>query len=208
MLALALAPDEAAALALRPTGEDAVDAAALWRRRDLDGLAALRAAAIGYVPQTGGLLPFLSVRDNVALPRRLLGLPSDGTVERLAETLGIADHLAKKPGALSIGQRQRTAVARALAHGPALVLADEPTASVDPATAEAVMELLVGETRRRGAALVVASHDWALLGRFDMPRLAPELRQERADGSLRVVAVFGSVDSAPSPVARADAVPA
>lgn len=168
MLALALAPDEAAALALRPTGEDAVDAAALWRRRDLDGLAALRAAAIGYVPQTGGLLPFLSVRDNVALPRRLLGLPSDGTVERLAETLGIADHLAKKPGALSIGQRQRTAVARALAHGPALVLADEPTASVHPALADTVMALLVAQAREADAALILATHDPVRAARHGM----------------------------------------
>jgi putative ABC transport system ATP-binding protein len=129
------------------------------------------------VPQTGGLFAFLRVRDNIALPRRLLGLKDDGTVGHLAERLGVADHLRKKPSALSVGQRQRVAIARALAHGPALVLADEPTASVDPATADIVMALLLEQAALNGAAVVIASHDWTRLQKLGLPRLHPRIER-------------------------------
>jgi putative ABC transport system ATP-binding protein len=159
LLALALAPDEAEGFDFAP-GDEAIDLAALWHRRARE-LDALRGRHVGYVLQTGGLLPFLSVRQNIALPGRLQGESAE--VEALAERLGLADQLAKKPAALSVGQRQRVAIARALAHRPAVVLADEPTAAVDPTQAEEVMDLLVEHTARSGATLVVASHDHDLV---------------------------------------------
>ncbi|TFF36645.1 ABC transporter ATP-binding protein [Pseudomonas sp. RIT623] len=154
LLALVLAPDAAAGFCV-----GGVDVAGLWRERQLDRLAALRSRHLGYVLQAGGLLGFLDVRGNIRLPRQLLGLGDDGSVERLAEALDVHDQLAKKPATLSLGQRQRVSCARALAHGPALLLADEPTAALDPVNAERVMQLLLREADARQVTCVVATHD-------------------------------------------------
>jgi putative ABC transport system ATP-binding protein len=126
--------------------------------------AAVRRRHIGYVLQTGGLLPFLNIRENVALVRRLNGLPAaDGTVERLLEGLGIADQARKKPHFLSGGQRQRAAIARALAHDPGIILADEPTGAVDRLAGTGIVDLLLEQGRRRGAAVLLVTHDEALV---------------------------------------------
>lgn len=153
-----------------------VDMAALWNRNDRNGLARMRARSIGYVLQTGGLLPFLSVRDNIQLSRDLLGLPRNADeTDRLVEALGLARLMDKRPGALSIGERQRVAIARALAHRPALVLADEPTASLDPMHAEAVMQLLLALIGELGLSVLVVSHDWQLMARFGLRRIDARL---------------------------------
>jgi putative ABC transport system ATP-binding protein len=189
LVALAARPDAADRFDMA-TDDGARDVARLWREEAGDALAMLRARHIGYVPQTGGLFAFLSVFDNIELPRRLLALPRDGTVEALAGRLGVADQLARKPAALSVGQRQRVAIARALAHGPSLVLADEPTASVDPATADIVTDLLLEQAEAHGAALLLASHDWARVERLGLPRLAPDIARERSDGDVVVRSTF------------------
>jgi putative ABC transport system ATP-binding protein len=155
---LVLAPDQAQQFEFSP-GAKAVDIAALWRAAGQNPLAELRRRHLGYVLQTGGLLGFLDVRGNIALSRQLLGLKDDGSVERLAEQLEIADQLQKKPAALSVGQRQRVSCARALAHGPGLVLADEPTAALDPLNAERVLQLLLARAREYGVCCVIATHD-------------------------------------------------
>lgn len=193
ILALASRPDSVKAFALHAQARQRVDIAALWARGGTDSLAPFRARHLGYVPQTGGLFAFLRVRDNIALPRRLLGLSDDGTVEHLAERLGVADQLRKKPSALSVGQRQRVAIARALAHGPALVLADEPTASVDPATADTVMALLLEQAAQNGAAVVVASHDWARIKQLGLPRLHPRIERHVKGGNTLVRSIFDQV---------------
>lgn len=154
LAALALAPDRAGRLAVAGT-----DAAPLWRAGDREALAALRARAIGYVTQTGALLPFVSVGRNIALTQHLSGRHDPALIARLAERLGIATELGKPPAALSVGQRQRAAIARALAHRPALVLADEPTAALHPEMADTVLTLLVEHCAEQGAALLVATHD-------------------------------------------------
>ena len=154
LLALALRPDAGEVLTLA-----GADALALWRAGRGDALAALRGRSLGFVPQTGALLPFLSLRDNIALPQRILARPDPARVSALAERLGIAAILDRRPAAVSVGQRQRAAVARALAHRPAAVLADEPTASVHPAQADDILDLLTRAATEDGAALVIATHD-------------------------------------------------
>ena len=101
MLALVLAPDRIGQFEFNQ-----IDMGELWRADRQTALAQLRRRHLGYVLQTGGLLEFLDVRGNIALPRQLLGLKDDGSVARLAEQLQISDQLHKRPAALSVGQRQ------------------------------------------------------------------------------------------------------
>lgn len=173
MLALVLQPDDAQEFILRPNDGDgeAVDINQIWSRRDQDALSDLRKRHIGYVLQTGGLLPFLSVRDNILLSRRLLDLDEDDTLENLARKLGILDQLEKRPGLLSAGQRQRVAIARALAHKPPIVIADEPTASLDPLTARAVMDHFIDMVDELGTTLICATHDWSQVERLGLRKL-------------------------------------
>ncbi|PWR19896.1 ATP-binding cassette domain-containing protein [Zavarzinia compransoris] len=186
LLALALAPDAAERFVLRIGGE-AIDLAALWRRggRGRAALAALRARIVGYVPQAGGLLPYLDVEGNIALTQRLSGRPDRALVRELARRLDIGDLLARKPATLSVGQRQRVAIARALAHRPLLLLADEPTASVDPVRAAAILDLLIESAAAAGAALVVASHDLDRLDGRIGGRLVPTVVAD-AEGTRAV----------------------
>ncbi len=186
LLALALKPDAASRFVLTIAGE-AVDLAALWRTgaRGREALAALRARVIGYVPQTGGLLPYLTVEGNIALTQDLSRRPDRGRIRALSERLEIADLLPRKPASLSVGQRQRVAIARALAHRPRIVLADEPTASVDPVRARAILDLLFETAAEAGAALVVASHDAEGLAPYHPTRLAPTV--ETGEGGTKAV---------------------
>jgi putative ABC transport system ATP-binding protein len=141
-------------------GEDVM---ALWQRGGAAACTRLRARAIGVVLQTGGLLPSLPVWDNVLLSQRLLGRPDEDWAAQLLDALGLAGLRHRLPGQLSIGQRQRVAIARALAHRPALVFADEPTASVGVEHAPQALQLLQRLTHESGAALMVVSHDLPLL---------------------------------------------
>ncbi len=170
LLALALAPDRAALFHLRVGGGQRwLDVARAWSERKEDLLGRARALTLGYVLQTGGLLPFLTAGRNIALPAEIAGRHDAAWIADLAGRLGIAALLGEMPSRLSVGQRQRVAVARALAARPPLVLADEPTATHDPANAEVVMGLLVAATRDAGAALLLATHDRALVQRLGLP---------------------------------------
>ncbi len=126
-------------------------------------LAAVRSRHIGYVLQTGGLLPFLNVRQNIALPLRLNRQKDDGQVEALAQTLGIDEQLDKLPSFLSGGQRQRVAIARALIHKPRIVLADEPTAAVDELTAIEIRDQFRDLSQKFGTTTIMVTHDRSLL---------------------------------------------
>ncbi len=125
-------------------------------------LSALRRQSIGYVLQQGGLIPFLTARENILLPAELGHMPQEEARERLeelAQRLGISHQLSKRPHALSIGQRQRVSIARALLHRPPLLLADEPTGALDPASAQDVRSLLIAAAREQGCGVVLVSHD-------------------------------------------------
>lgn len=171
-IGLLLRPSHIQGYALNGT----TDAAALMMRDDESALAALRASRIGFVLQTGGLLPYLSVRDNILLPRRLLGLAADSArVRRAIEVLSLERLLEKRPAQLSIGERQRVAVVRALSHDPDVLLADEPTSALDPDNARKLFQLFVDLARDASMATLVVSHDWDLVREFDLPCLTPAL---------------------------------
>ncbi|CRI67505.1 conserved hypothetical protein [Thiocapsa sp. KS1] len=137
-----------------------VDVAALWCTRAEGALARMRARSIGFVMQTGGLLPFLTVRENIGINRRLLGLPAeDARISHLVAVLEIGALLDRRPAQLSVGQQQRVAIGRALAHGPDLVLADEPSSALDPRLADRVLGLLRDLAVESGAAVVIATHE-------------------------------------------------
>jgi len=143
---------------------DTIDVAALLAAGAQQALAAIRARQLGFVLQTGGLLPFLSVHQNIALPRRLLGLPvADALISDALERLELLPLLDRLPGQLSIGERQRAAFVRAIAHRPQVLLADEPTAALDPPQAKRLFALMLEIAQRLNIAVLVVSHDWALV---------------------------------------------
>ena len=159
LLALARRPSSTSRFLLTPRAGKAIDLGAVWRAGDDNSLTAIRAAHFGYILQTGGLLPFLSVRRNIALSQAVLGRPDPAHIEALAARLEIASLLERMPASLSVGQRQRVAIARALAHRPEILLADEPTASVHPALADTILALLIEQAREQDTALILATHD-------------------------------------------------
>ncbi len=150
-----------------------IDVAALLNNNDERALASIRSRDIGFLLQNGGLLPYLSVRENIMLPRRLLGLaPHSERIQHACATLGLEKLLDKRPGALSIGERQRTAFVRAMAHEPRLLLADEPTAALDPHSGTRLFDLIISLVKELDMAALVVSHDYSLVAQFKLPRLA------------------------------------
>ncbi|HVZ42900.1 MAG TPA: ABC transporter ATP-binding protein [Ramlibacter sp.] len=129
--------------------------------------ALLRRRLVGFVFQAFHVLPHLDVAQNVGLPLLLLGRPDAGRVEELLDAVGLRGLGARLPQELSGGQLQRVAIARAVVHAPKLLLADEPTGNLDPATAARVMEVLRTQARRANAALVLATHSQAAAARAD-----------------------------------------
>lgn len=130
----------------------------------------LRRDAIGFVFQSFNLVPVMTVAENVDYPLFLTGVPAAERRERVAAQLhavGLSDHAHHRPDALSGGQRQRVAIARALVKQPRLVIADEPTASLDSVTADQVLDLMRECGHAQGAAFVIATHDQRLTRRCD-----------------------------------------
>jgi putative ABC transport system ATP-binding protein len=130
-------------------------------------LALLRRRQVGFVFQAFHVLPHLDVAQNVALPLMLAGQHDAARVQSMLEGVGLQGLGARLPQQLSGGQLQRVAIARALVHRPALLLADEPTGNLDPATAARVLDLLVAQTRQQGSALVLVTHSRAAAERAD-----------------------------------------
>ena len=124
------------------------EARARWRRQ-----------YVGFVFQAFHLLPYLSVFDNVHLPLMLLQRPNRARAQAMLEAVGLQALGERLPEQLSGGQMQRVAIARALVHQPPLLLADEPTGNLDPAHAAEVLELLLAQSARHGASLVLVTHN-------------------------------------------------
>ncbi|MFN7620783.1 MAG: ABC transporter ATP-binding protein, partial [bacterium] len=160
----------AAGLLERPTsGEIRIDGA------DVGGLderarTHIRLASIGFVYQFHHLLAEFDARDNVALPLRIAGVGQAQARERASEmltALGLGARLTHQPAQLSGGEQQRVAVARALANRPRLLLADEPTGNLDPATSQSVFAALQRLVKDTGVAALIATHNMELAGHMD-----------------------------------------
>jgi putative ABC transport system ATP-binding protein len=134
---------------------------------DDDQRALLRRTQVGFVFQAFHVLPHLDVAQNVGLPLMLLGRADPQRVHAMLEAVGLEGLGERLPQQLSGGQLQRVAIARALVHSPPLLLADEPTGNLDPATAEQVLDVLVERTRTENAALVLVTHSPAAAVRAD-----------------------------------------
>jgi len=128
--------------------------------------ARLRRDSIGFVFQRFNLLGTISAYQNIAVAQRIRKQPSNGQIESALEAVQMSDKAHRKPSQLSIGEQQRIAIARAVAHQPAVVMADEPTGNLDSANAERILELFRCFHRRHGIAIVMVTHspaaaDWA-----------------------------------------------
>jgi putative ABC transport system ATP-binding protein len=151
---------------------------------DLDHPAAYRRDTVGFIFQLHHLLPMLTARANVELPLIAAGVSRAERRRRASALLaevGLEERAEERPATLSGGERQRVAVARALANEPRLLLADEPTGSLDTESGRLVMALLDRARERRGTTLLIASHNRAL--------------GERADRAVRMVDGAIAVDS-------------
>ena len=167
LLACSLRPDapgRASRFFFSPAEETRLDIYHAWMLGGTNALAKERMRYMGYVLQTGGLLPFLTCAENITLTCKVLNTVHKNikNIRRLVEQLGIAPLLSKYPAQLSVGQRQRVAIARALAHNPTVVLADEPTAALDPANSRLVMNLLFSLAVRQGVTVIMVSHEQRL----------------------------------------------
>ncbi len=130
----------------------------------------LRRDTLGFVYQFHHLLPEFTALGNVSLPLLIAGAKknvAEAEAERLLTLLGLGERLDHQPGQLSGGEQQRTAIARALANKPAVLLADEPTGNLDPDTSERVFDELLGLVRAEGLSALIATHDHRLAERMD-----------------------------------------
>jgi putative ABC transport system ATP-binding protein len=148
------------------------------------GKRSIRSRQVGLVFQRANLLPRLTARDNVLLMGHIAGMSrqeAEREADLLLEKLGLSAQMNRWPRELSGGEEQRVAVARALVHRPVVVLADEPTGSLDAVSGRAVTELLAALARERGSAVLVCTHDVRL-------EVFASRRLSLADGRVRVPA--------------------
>lgn len=174
LLGMTLKPDSAEQFLFAPENQ-AENILTSWESRNQDYLTSLRRKYVGYVLQTGELLPFFTVYENIALTAALAKIPGNEVAEGVfsfMEQLQIA-HLANAmPATLSVGERQRVAICRALVSKPRVILADEPTAALDPVLSRMVMRLFLDTVSNTGVSLVLVSHDIELVKEFALTEVA------------------------------------
>jgi ABC-type lipoprotein export system ATPase subunit len=140
-----------------------------------------RASSIGYVFQTFNLLPAFSAIENVKLGMTFgHGVQNAARAYDLLGRVGLSDRANYRPRQLSVGQQQRVAIARALAGRPKILLADEPTANVDPASAESVLELIRNTCREEDVSLLMVTHDMEVAAKFDRIERLDEINRTHA----------------------------
>lgn len=123
---------------------------------------------IGYVFQTFNLLPAFTALENVLLGMTFArGKHDRGRAERLLARVGLADRMSHRPAAMSVGEQQRVAVARSLANSPRLLLADEPTANIDPANQQNIIDLIRETAREESISLLLVTHAMEVADQFD-----------------------------------------
>ncbi|QFR33585.1 ABC transporter ATP-binding protein [Ancylobacter sp. TS-1] len=172
---------------------ETVDLANIVQSGDDAEISRIRLRHFGYILQSGGLFSFLTVRENLQLPFILAGIEvNEDTIRQFVELYDMVAQLDKKPSQLSGGQRQRVSILRALSLSPQIVLADEPTASVD----ENMAEVIVGELKRlsqlNGVTVIMVSHDLDLVRSFadEIITLRPEMIG--ANSTLSVIGQGGA----------------
>ena len=169
-------------------------------------LPAIRLNNIGFIFQSFNLFPALTARDNVELALKLKGVRgrhARQAATELLERVGLREKLGAYPADLSGGQKQRVAIARALAGDPRIILADEPTASLDLASGRVVMEILSSLAKERGRAVVIVTHDPRVLAYADRTvHIADgEIQRIRDDfGGLRQLASLTDVEAQNTPL--------
>jgi putative ABC transport system ATP-binding protein len=157
---------------IRPVrGAILVDGVDLARQSDA-ALRAFRIARIGFVFQEFELLDYLTVRENMLLPYYVnstlkLTREAKEAGKALASSMGLEGLLGRRPRKLSHGERQRVAICRAMIASPRIIIADEPTGNLDPETAQSILALLLKEVEKRGATLLMVTHNHGLLDWFD-----------------------------------------
>jgi lipoprotein-releasing system ATP-binding protein len=130
----------------------------------------IRRRSLGFVYQFHHLLPEFTALENVAMPRRIAGEDRGAAAteaKRLLDLVGLSERMDHRPSQLSGGEQQRVAIARALANRPRVLLADEPTGNLDPATADGVFQILISLVRSERLSALVATHNYALSGKMD-----------------------------------------
>jgi putative ABC transport system ATP-binding protein len=159
-------------------------------RLDEDALARLRGRSIGIVFQSFHLIPNMTALENVAVPLELAGsADAFDRAEAELDSIGLADRLNHYPVELSGGEQQRVAIARAMAPGPAILLADEPTGNLDAANGALIADLLFESQARRGATLVLVTHDPVLAERSDRIAQLQSGQFVRHDAARSIAAV-------------------
>lgn len=142
----------------------------------------LRGENVGYIFQIFNLIPYLNIKENIILPclinkKRGKNIDFHSQADELIKTLGLQEHAHKKVTDLSIGQQQRVAAARALIGDPKLIIADEPTSSLDETNTNEFMNLLLSEWEKRKFTLVFVSHDTSLKKFFPRTLSLPEINK-------------------------------
>ena len=135
-----------------------------------DARTLIRRKGLGFVYQYHHLLAEFSARENIVLPQMIAGVPkaaAQNNADALLAAMGLSDRVTHRPARLSGGEQQRVAIARALANNPRLILADEPTGNLDPATANHVFSLLMDLVKKSGVAALIATHNLDLAAKMD-----------------------------------------
>jgi putative ABC transport system ATP-binding protein len=173
------------------SGEIRVDGEAVTRMGE-DALASLRGRKIGFVFQSFHLIPSMTALENVLAPMEIMGRKDAGVRARqLLEDVELTGRAHHYPSQLSGGERQRVAIARAFANEPSILLADEPTGNLDSRNGRHVFDLMVEMNRRRGATLLLVTHDHELAARADR-RISLRDGSVVSDETLREIETDGA----------------